>query len=71
LFLFPSLYDNSGLVKIEAAARFTPCLFVNGSAAATGITDGVNGFLNDDNEKAFALRIMQAVSDNKAQKSRC
>ena len=43
--LFPSLYDNFGLVKVEAAAYSTAGLFIENSCAGYGVTDGVNGFL--------------------------
>lgn len=45
LFLFPSLYDTSGLVVREAAAAGTPSLLIEGSLASEGIVDGENGFL--------------------------
>ena len=63
LLLFPSLYDNFGLVKVEAAAYSTPGIFIDGSCAGYGVTDGVNGFLSKDTEEDFAQKIMFAVSD--------
>lgn len=63
LFLFPSVFDTFGLVKVEAAAYDTPGVFVNGSCAGYGVTDGVNGYLSDDNEQAFAQKIKEAVAD--------
>ncbi len=63
LLLFPSLYDNFGLVKVEAAAYDTAGVFIEGSCAGYGVTDGENGFLADDNVKAFAQKIIDAISD--------
>lgn len=63
LFLFPSLYDNFGLVKIEAAAYSTPGVFIDGSCAGYGVVDGVNGYLSKNTEQSFAEKIEAAVSD--------
>ena len=63
LLLFPSLYDNFGLVKVEAAAFDTPGLFIDGSCAGYGVTHGVNGFLCKDSIQDFADAIQNAVSD--------
>ena len=63
LFLFPSLYDNFGLVKIEAAAYSTPCLLIRDSAAGYGVADGVNGFLCDDSLESFTGRIREILQN--------
>jgi glycosyltransferase involved in cell wall biosynthesis len=63
LFLFPSLYDTSGIVVREAAAVKTPSLVIEGSNAAEGIEDGVNGFLSSDNEMDFAEKIVRIITD--------
>ncbi len=63
LLLFPSLYDNFGLVKVEGAAYKTPGVFIENSCAGYGIQDGVDGFLAQDNVRAFADKIIYAVSD--------
>ena len=63
LFLFPSLYDNFGLVKVDAAAHETPGVFIRDSNAAYDIADGENGFLADNTPEAFAGRILEAVAD--------
>jgi 1,2-diacylglycerol 3-alpha-glucosyltransferase len=54
LFLFPSLWDNAPLVVREAAAFRTPSLLLRDSTAAEVIRDGVNGFLADGRDEAFA-----------------
>lgn len=63
LLLFPSLYDNFGLVKVEAAAYDTAGVFVKDSCAGCEIVDGENGFLCDDNIENYAQTIMRAVAD--------
>ena len=62
LFLFPSLYDNAPLVVREAAALHTPAVMAKGSTASTILTDGVNGFLvdNDPDEMAALLRSLSS-----------
>lgn len=63
LFLFPSLYDNFGLVKVEAAAFDTPGLFIENSCAGYGVENGVNGFLSKDTVEDFANTIQIALQD--------
>lgn len=57
IFLFPSLYDTFGLVVREAAALNVPSLLIKGSDASNCITDGVNGFLSDNEPSSFANHI--------------
>ena len=68
LLIFPSLYDNFGLVKVEAAAFSTPGVFTEGSCAGYGVTHGVNGYLAKDDKNSFAEVIAEAVSDRAALK---
>ena len=68
LLLFPSLYDNFGLVKVEAASFDTPGVFIEGSCAGYGVTHGVNGYLSQDNVTSFADTIEKALSDRNALK---
>ncbi len=63
LLLFPSLYDNFGLVKLECASYETAGVFIEDSCAGDGITHGVNGFLSKDDEDAFAQTILEAAAD--------
>lgn len=58
VFVFPSLYDTSGMVVREAAAMETPSVVVRGSGAAEAVIDGENGFLCNDltSSVAEALR---------------
>lgn len=63
LFLFPSLYDASSLVQIEAASQKTPTIFLKGAATANTVTDRVNGFLSENDPKAFA-DLMEEIIDH-------
>lgn len=63
LLLFPSLYDNFGLVKVEGASYSTPGVFIDGSCAGYGIQDGVDGYLSKDDVTSFAEKIILAVSN--------
>ena len=63
LLLFPSLYDNFGLVKLEGASYETPGLFIQDSCAGYGVTDAVNGYLSQDSVYCFASKIVE-IMDN-------
>lgn len=64
LFLFPSVYDASSLVQIEAASQKTPGVFLKNTATASTITDNVNGFLCDETVGAYSDKIIE-VMENK------
>lgn len=61
LFLFPSTYDTSGLVVMEAAATKLPAVLIRKSCAAEGITHNRNGFLCEESEKSLKDTILEAV----------
>ncbi len=63
LFVFPSLYDTSGMVVREAAAMQTPSVVVRNSAAAEPIRDLENGYLCADEERSLAAAIEGALAD--------
>lgn len=63
LFLFPSLYDASSLVQIEAASQKTPAVFLKGAATADTITDRVNGFLGEHDVTRFATLVERILAD--------
>lgn len=63
LFVFPSLYDTAGLVVFEAASFGTPSVVIRGSSASEPITDGVNGFLCDDDTADLARVMENAIKD--------
>ena len=56
LFLFPSTFDTNGLVVGEAAANDLASVLIKDSCAAENVSDGINGFLIEENAQAlFAL----------------
>ena len=59
LFLFPSTFDTNGLVVREAAACALASVLVQGSCAAEGVTDGVSGFLIEENAEAMAAKLRE------------
>ncbi len=64
LFLFPSLYDANSLVQIEAACQGTPTVFLKGARTAATVTDGVNAFVCEPTEEAFADKIQGIMADD-------
>ena len=63
LLIFPSLYDNAPLVVREAAALHTPSVMLEGSTAATILSDGENGFLVENDLDAFVARLRELIHD--------
>ena len=57
LFLFPSTFDTNGLVVREAAACGLASVLVAGSCAAEDVSDGVNGFLIEENAASMAAML--------------
>jgi glycosyltransferase involved in cell wall biosynthesis len=62
LFLFPSTFDTSSLVPIEAAAHKLPTLLIEGSYTAENIKGDFNGFLAKETPQAFAEKIKEIIS---------
>lgn len=71
LFLFPSLYDCSSLVQIEAASQKTPTLFLEEAATADAVNHNFNGYLSSNSEESYANTIMDIFSDTKKYKEVC
>ncbi len=63
LLLFPSTYDTSGLVVIEAAACDCASLLIKGSCASEGVTDMVSGLLAEENAESCAKKIIEAAKE--------
>ncbi len=63
LHLFPSLNDNFGLTKVEAAVMKTPTLCISGTAVAEGLIDGENGFISENDKEKFADKLISVISD--------
>lgn len=68
LFLFPSVYDASSIVQIEAASQKTPCLFLKNTATSSTVTDNVNGFLSNYSIKDYGQKIIDIINDKKTLK---
>ena len=62
LFLFPSTYDASSLVQIEAASQKTPTIFLRGSATSATVTENVNGYISENSVEQFANKIIDIFS---------
>ena len=65
LFLFPSLYDASSIVQIEAASQKTPVLFLEGAATTATVTPNVNGFISKNDVNEYANNIIKIITDEK------
>jgi glycosyltransferase involved in cell wall biosynthesis len=65
LFLFPSLYDSSSIVQIEAASQHTPVLFIEGAATTATVTNNVNGFIAPNNIEKYANYIINIMHNDK------
>lgn len=65
LFLFPSVFDASSLVQIEAAVNETPGLFIEGSVTADTVINNVSGFTCDYSVVSFKDRIKEIFNDMK------
>ena len=63
LFLFPSTFDTNGLVVREAAACGLASVLIEGSCAAEGVTDGVNGFTIQETPEAMAALLEKVSGD--------
>lgn len=66
LFFFPSTYDNAPIVVREACVMRTPVLLPLGAVAAEPFSDGVNGYLAEENAnkmKAKILKIFQSPEE--------
>ena len=68
LFLFPSVYDASSIVQIEAASQKTPTIFLKNTATASTVTDNINGFLSDYSITAYSNKIIEVLNDKKLYK---
>lgn len=62
LFVFPSLFDNDPLTVVEAASRRTPAITVKNTGSSERITDGVNGFIVENDVNAFAEKIVYLLN---------
>jgi len=66
LLLFPSKYDVSSIIQIEAAAMKTPCAFVEDSVTSCTVTGGVDGLILPEDVGKFADGVESLVTDKVA-----
>ena len=71
LMLFPSAYDSSSIVQIEAASQKTPVLFLENTATACMIEDNFNGFLSKFDADAYAQKILEIIDNRDLYNSVC
>ena len=65
LFLFPSLYDASSIVQIEAASQKTPTLFIEGAATTATVTNNKNGYIVENDIEKYADKIIDIMKNEK------
>ena len=65
LFLFPSLFDASSLVQIEAAVNETPGVFIENSVTADTITNNFNGFTTKLDIVSYKDKIKEVLNNKK------
>ena len=65
LVLFPSKYDVSSIIQLEAAAMKTPCAFVDGSITSYTVKNGENGLIFPENVSLFADGVYNFITDEK------
>ena len=68
LMLFPSVYDCSSIVQIEAASQKTPTVFLEGTATSATVTDNVNGYLSKYSVHDYANKIIEILNNKKLYK---
>ena len=71
LLLFPSFYDASSIVQIEAASQKTPGIFLENTATSATVTDNVNGYISKNSPDAYSDKIIEVLSDPKKYKAVC
>ena len=68
LFLFPSNYDASSIVQIEAASQKVPTIFLKGSITSSDVVSMKNGVIANG-KKDFADKIDQLMNNPKLYKT--
>lgn len=63
LLMFPSLFDTSSLVQIEASSQKTPTIFIKGSVTSETITPEVNGFVAENNINKFTDKVIEILEN--------
>ena len=68
LFLFPSLFDASSLVQIEAAVNETPGLFIEGAVTADTVENDVSGYTCELDNVIYKDKIKVILANKKKHK---
>ena len=63
LFLFPSTFDTSSLVPVEAAAHCLPTLLIEGCSTAENIVRDETGFLAPETPEGYGQKIYDICAD--------
>ena len=71
LFVFPSLYDCSSLVQIEAVSQKTPSIFIKGAVTSGTCTEGVDAFFANNSVEDFANKIVEIFSNQQEYEKIC
>lgn len=71
LFVFPSMYDASSLVQIEASSQKTPTLFLKGSATSGTCTEDEDCYMSEHDSVKYAEKIIEIFSDNEKYQKIC
>lgn len=68
IMLFPSIYDSSSIVQIEAASQKTPTIFLENTATSATVTNNVNGFLSKNTIEDYTNKIIEVIENKKLYK---
>lgn len=68
LMLFPSIYDASSIVQIEAASQKTPTVFLENTATSSTVTNNVNGFISKNTINDYTNKIIEILENKKLYK---
>ena len=63
LFVFPSVYDCSSLVQIEAASQKTPTIFIRNSVTSGTATENVDCFCEEEDVVKFSNKIIEIFNN--------
>ena len=68
IMLFPSIYDASSIVQIEASSQKTPTIFLENTATSATVTNNVNGFLAKNTIEDYTNKIIEVIENKKLYK---
>lgn len=65
IMLFPSIYDASSIVQIEASSQKTPTIFLENTATSATVTNNINGFLSKNTIEDYTNKIIEVIENKK------